>query len=451
MSRNRRLAEIFLPKGLPKGVRTCYVAIYAIVAVYSVAMIATAHIIVGYDTASYYAAIDNLLAGRPDLWRTPVYPLILALCRSGGQALGGGGEAWAVVQTAQWVVLFLAIPAFRLAAARVIGPHPKAVLLATAVFALHPALLSYPDRMLTESFSISFSAFFVASFLKGVTENRSASMWRAMGWLTVLVMLRPVFVCYLPVAAVAIVIYGVQCRHTCRRALRAAVAGFLLCVGVCAGYVAAMHRTYGIHSLTIVSSVNNYYLFWPKGMVVAESATSPEVAEAIRRNVKPPIGENYEDVCLAGWEDEMAFLREISPVSFESYINTMMKRHRDVVAEEAVARLTQKSWSYHLSSRDFVTKRLGFKLPAIFSIAAGLLFLTITSLCLAVLWIRRRRVNVGVFITTGLPLVLMISTLIGAQSDYHRLFIPALPLFYLLGIYCAQRVWTRFKLNQQLP
>ena len=435
MSRNRRLAEIFLPKGLPKGIKWGYTAVYAIVGAIAVYFsFVKPYATTTWDTAGYFTAFDTLASGRLDLWRTPVYPIVIGAIR----AIAAPYELRAV-EVVQWIVFFLSIPAMRLAATRVIGErHHTAVFAATALYTLCPSILAYNDFILTESLSVSGSVFFAASLLKGLRLDRPGSMLRAMLWLLALIMLRPLFVCYLPVMAVVIVGYRLQGGARVRRAFRSALLGFAVCIGVLGGYVAVMYHTYGITSLSIVNSLNNYYIFRRNGVVTPESASNPVVKAAIERHFVE--NARFEQI----WAEELNILDDVGPAVFADYIGELMANHRQTIVDVWSFRLFYKSTYYALSHDAQMTCRFDRPKPPFIPLCDGMVFLILTLTALCCLWGWRRRVNPGVLFVGGAPLVLMVSSLIGAQDEYSRLSLPGIPLIILYIIYLTDRIWHGF-------
>ena len=207
------------------------------------------------DTVSYTGASYTILHGSIDSARTPVYPLLIAFCRA------IFGEVWqcnAVVwcQSILFVISVVCVTGI----SRRLGMSRKEALLPTALYALFPGVYQWQFVMLTEGLTISFMVFFLWSMLIGYpgAPNLKTAIWSGV-WLMLLIYLRPVSICLIPVY---IIYWGwmlVKWNKTALKSVTVAGAMLILVMASLAGYKSYIKSHYGFNSLTYVSIVNNYF------------------------------------------------------------------------------------------------------------------------------------------------------------------------------------------------
>ncbi|TMJ93596.1 MAG: glycosyltransferase family 39 protein [Actinobacteria bacterium] len=159
-------------------------------------------------------------APEKQAFRTPGYPLALALVGGGGP----GGSRYAVL-VLQAVLLGLATWLLALIVRRWWGP--ATALLAEAIYALDPYSKHYVTLVVTETLATVVAVTCVYAFTRAWQE-RTPSWWAATGALaSALTLVRPVFVVAVPLVAVAATLRPSQ---RVRRGLAAVLAVGLLLV-----------------------------------------------------------------------------------------------------------------------------------------------------------------------------------------------------------------------------
>ena len=220
------------------------------------------------DSGSYFLAADEYMRGKIDFLRTPLYPLI---CRF-AVWLSAPNVFTIIVVMQEAVFLCSIVAIFNTIATLGIGR--KVTLFVTAAYALCPLLFLSSNQILTESLAISFSTFFacaIANTLFGKHQLRAAVATPLL--LFMMIMLRPFFVCFIPVAAIVLLYSLYGNRHNIRHA--AAIASSSACVAFALlGYCSWYYSTFGKFTFSCVYELNRCYsLYYSNFMNSVEGIT----------------------------------------------------------------------------------------------------------------------------------------------------------------------------------
>lgn len=231
------------------------------------------------DTPSYYDAGELLFGGAIHETRTPVYPLILQTLKS---LFGYGGSQYAVVLL-QAVTFLISVVYLNRALRLVMPQFPRVCFWMTLLYVLYPYCNRfYIQSVLTDSFAITFSTFLVYCMVR---VAQSATAWRyallTMVWLLLLVFLRPVMMSYLPVVAMFWVALYLKHRRSAMRSCLIGIGGVVVIVALLAVYVQEMTRRYNLHSVTFVSTINNYCTVRYHGVLSPDDTDDPEFRQCL--------------------------------------------------------------------------------------------------------------------------------------------------------------------------
>lgn len=382
----------------------------------------------GVDTISYIEASTYLSQGVLHILRTPVYPFIILLIKS----LFGNG--WPYVLILIQFITFL-ISAFYLykIGCRYIS-RPKYIFWIIAFYLLYPGIENYCFFILTEIFAVSFMIFFVWAMIQFFDRpNKIYNIVLPAIWLLLLIFLRPVFLCLIPVSFILIIIKKLNRSLSWRDV---SVSGGCLCLIIISVflYKNQITKNYGIKSISSVTIINNYYALRSSGIVDPELTTYPTLKRHLKSiNPKPIYVYDKESV-----EEWNKIIEDTDISVIEEYENNAIKSHKAAFISGMVNR-----WSLEVNKwRPVADIRWypGYILEGILLPNMAFYFLLNLLFCSAILfyWIRTKKFAEISTLLVFLTLSIFLTTVIGAQGEYSRLNLPGFPLFLLLfGKFCS--------------
>lgn len=210
-----------------------------------------------FDTSSYWSALDNILAGKPDLLRTPVYPLFLHLCDKINHEYVN--EVSVGIQIG---VFCISIWFFYMLLSR-FTDNSVLKCTGTVLYGCMTPVINYNFLMLTESFSIS-GLVILAYFLVLFIDKRSFGCYAGCIYGSLLLtMIRPSAIYLFIVIAMAALPPVID---VIRKKAKVNVAGlvvslvsFALCGGFLLGYMAKNKACNNYYGLSYVSEMNRFY------------------------------------------------------------------------------------------------------------------------------------------------------------------------------------------------
>lgn len=388
-----------------------------------------------FDTKSYIAASFQIMQGIPDSFRTPVYPFLIGLSRY------FFGDSWDVIlMLVQYFVMLVSIRYLYKTMARVV-PRPRLVFWAVAFYAINPGIINYSFQILTESLAVSFMIFFAFTVVNILTNTRTPMRmsWPVM-WMSILIYLRPVFVYLIPV--LGLFYLYLTFRHKIGRpsAIIGIITLTLALVSVCV-YQSAITKLYGIHSISSVTIYNNYYALRYDGIIDPSLAPTPELTDLIESTI--PKKNSYS------LEEADRELREITNVTedrvLEEYEKNLIKKYPKDFIKSILLRWSTLVIEYHIfpgTPANWKVQLLEILYP---NMGAYCLFLIVYAVILITLWRRSNRFPETKLFLLLVCLGLFVITALGAQAEYTRLNLPALPVFLILAADFSSHF--RFKLE----
>ena len=385
-----------------------------------------------YDSISYVNAITAVMAGDVDAYRTPVYPLFLAIC----QAVFGPHHFMMAAVILQHVAFLVSIVVFdRLLVMLRLSGVLRLILL--AVYAFHPGFTIYLNAILTEPFALIGLVMFLKVCCGMLTMPRMRNVGYFFFWLTFLVFLRPSFVYLLPLFLVwwGIMAFTRHARKECVAALCATVLTSLLLMS----YMTAFESRYGVRAITRVSTINQYHDMRINGLLDTAAIAQPELKAEVR---------NYLDVNGMKCDNDSLVAVELTQL-YAHYgqgpVQAMLTRSLGTrFAGFMKVKLRHFSHSmgelllyYPSVPLDGSVYKMIYKLFPVYIIAFYVLLLVyVAVLCRQQLLTRRLPLLSSLMwlMTVGQVLV----TLLGAYGAWARLFLPVMPCALLmLGQLCA--------------
>ena len=436
-------------RSLSKSQQVCLIAlINALLMMVSLCGSGTAKMYI--DSESYFKAWDNLCAGKLDLLRTPVYPIFVGVIR----ALVGAKFASAAIVIIQYLIMVLAACCFYKIALYLCRSTRIAYAVAI-VFILSQWFIGYSQYMLTESLSVSGSIFLIYSVCKIYYEN---SRWHVLGflwWTLFLIFIRPSFVYILPVFLVFWLLLSFTSRIKWKMAI-GCLAAILISSASLLLYMYKFQQTYGVFSISIVSTFNQYVLAREGGYLDEKQTTNAELSNYVRdRKVEsqPQKAQMLQD--MYNPDNHTSALHTINdlyvtefwaavelygyPAVKELVSNSMATNHRTVLMGmfKRLFFWANQPFNQILPSLQF--RLIGFivlPIAAIFYIFVQfkLLYLLLVVSCIIILYwlIKKRKIPYFFLLLFMLGTSSLIVTFAGAQAEYPRLMTPSIPIYMLM-------------------
>lgn len=382
------------------------------------------------DSGSYFLAADVFMRGEIDFLRTPLYPLI---CRFA--AWLSAPNAFTIIAVMQEAVFLCSIVAIFNAIAT-LGISRRIALFITSAYALCPVLFLYSNLIFTESLAISFSAFFVCTIANTLFgKHQLAAAVTMPPLLFLMIMLRPFFVCFIPVAAIVLLYSLYVNRHNIRHAV--AIASASACVAFALlGYCSWYYSTFGKFAFSCVYELNRcnslYYgdfMDSVEGLTYYSYTTQPDInGDSISINLawrwKP--SDNYRKECEKVYEQNKVRYMKNKVIDF----------HQALYHDFFYA-------NRHIPILYYFGRLIVVNLAQICMFI--LLFIAIEAL-----YIKQRS---PLTIISGSLATICIATIFtsiwGAYADYGRLMMPMMPcLFVMAAIFLNRFTISPFKQKQ---
>ncbi len=204
-----------------------------------------------FDTSFYLLAAENLLHGKLDCLRTPVYPLLLKIC-----SLPHQGE-WlgSLVCILQSAVYLISIRSFYLLLCQLLSKQ-WIILLATLSYVLLPTA-GWCNELLTESLSTSLSVILCHWLVRFHYSPTCKRALRIATLLLIMVMLRTNFIAFFVILPF---FWLLQWASTKKHIFAIATMLLLIPIGGYVGYCKTFQNQYGIFAATISTACDYYNL-----------------------------------------------------------------------------------------------------------------------------------------------------------------------------------------------
>ena len=415
-------------------------AVLCVIAIYGMADMASRYIWAywgvlggGPDRIGYMAAADHVFSRLADIWRTPVYPMIMKVT----QVVCG---AWwqSALMTLQWALLIVSA-AYLWRICRMMGVRMAVTAAATLLYGLSPCVNEYCHCMLAEPWSLAVMIFLIYHILRFNRER----VWRyavaASALLVVLTFLKPVFVFMIPIMAV---VWGYMVWRSRQGRSPACVA---LVVSMAVGgagwlYSGAVKDLLGVRTMTLATISNANIIMGINSVWQPSEITDPEV-KALWQRVVADNGFDPNDGTFdttTGYRMvEAAIAADILP-EYYSQMQQCSSRHRALMLRaylhNAAAYCTNSmAASGEASAYRRVAEAVSLPLwPALLIVVAY-------AVAVAVTMVRRRRLMGEHLLLVTVPLSMALITIVGSMDEYGRLMAPAYPC---LAVIAARGVST---------
>lgn len=359
------------------------------------------------DTESYVQAWNESLSqGRLDLLRTPVYPIFLGF----GRLLAGEYFGWVCV-IVQQIIFLISIFYFKKLISMVVSSE-KIALWIMLCYAIFPVTSGWGNILLTESLAVTGLVFFAYHMLSYMKSKQISSIFWSTGLLLFLILLRPAFVYLIPVS---FLFWIISIKEKYPNAWWGCAAVVL--VSLCElGYCYQFKKQFGLFAPSSVSVINMSYLGFQDGLMHPEYTNCTEYKAYITEHN----GTNDPwTVCLDAidkfghFEVNQSVKKSMNDLPSE-WIDHTIKRF------ETVSKM-RYNISYVVSNPISSVFRISFLIVFI--------FLAIYAIFIVYYGFRRSRIPLISIMLWSIITGCIITSIIGAQSDWGRLTAPSFSIF----------------------
>ena len=381
-----------------------------------------------YDTSSYVTAANNLLSGHIDEFRTPIYPLFLALVSFITGAEIGSAACFTAVAAIQQFLSVISLCFFYSIAHKVIKSDTVANVI-TVIYGCAPMLFQFDSCILTESLTlllVNIFLYFVIGFIQERTYYYAVvSACSAV----ILIFTRPTFVyllLLLPLLYVAFLMFQKGARKQALAGILASVFAGIMILGYCS----MNYSQNGIAELSTVTGSKNELLVIVGSGIYKQDKES-EIGKKVYERYSPkdaphdPLG--FADTLISEYGSEkvaeyISNLKKMNTEAYTKYVsNSIMARQSEMLASPYV--------SYPLIN-PFIGGVYGLLTPFPLLSMWFVFFGCIISLIVGL--IKNRRIP---WATVGLCAFFFTHCFVStyaAQTETARLCCVALPALYLL-------------------
>ena len=364
------------------------------------------------DTTSYFEAYDKITRGKIDSLRTPIYPLFIGLIRN----IVGNSHCHIIIILIQILIFIISIHYFYKVANLL--KNKKLVYWITFIYGVIPVIQSWNTIILTESLSISTSILYIYFTIFAIKTKQIKKVWLSTFWMLFLIMLRPSFICLLPINFFIFCI-GKWKDKEIRRIIFNGIMGCLAVILILYGYCNEMQREYGVFTPSGVSLINKYMIKRENGTLNINDIKNKELKDYIS-------SEDFKDA-------ENSYYEAIQIVDKFGF-----KKLKKILKNNSIMPETKNILKRFISSSNYkyniVTDIIPFTIiePFIPNTAMEFLVLLICIIyIIAYIYKNKNIPKTTTFLVLFSSGIITIS-IIGAPGDFGRLFLPSYPAALLI-------------------
>ena len=403
---------------LSKDLKTVYV--FAVLC--SLLLIAGFGVCEIYDSFSYIDAWDSLSEGRLDALRTPVYPVFLHVL----SVLFGLRHYLLAAICFQHLFFLVSLGSFYRLAERFCTSH-ETVFWLSLVYGVLPAITSWNNCILTESLALSGTVILLEAVFR---TKEKPTVLRAVFvalLLTLLLLLRPIFIYIIPV----FIVYSValQIGRKGRKGGWYIGAGVLLSSLCFILYMNEYKKEYGIFSSSNVSIINQYYIARQNNLIdttaIRDEGLKADIGQYFLRH-----GEKVEDLSLV-WEEAQEIVTrhrlDVIRESLETTARGNLVETARSVKNRFVSSAQKPLWFSPIWRISVCFYTFGFYLNTLY------LFLLLYTLFLLYRIFKNKSLPWDTLLLYMLGVSNIIVAVVGAQDEWGRLIFPSMPIWFLLA------------------
>lgn len=383
------------------------------------------------DTPFYYDSYNTIISGRPDIARTPIYPLVIGLPRS----LFGATVSVVMVYLFQGI-LFVCSIRWIGGVLENITSHKVISYWFTAVYALYPGIVSMCGIMMTESMTVSL----VSAVLYLTSEayyKKSGKMALFSGFTSILLwLLRPSLI-VVPIAlALMWLSMAVFEGRSSRKVVLCGVSAAIISLACAASYAAIFNHYYHKVTLSQIPTMNNYMTLRQAKAIDTDRIEHSQLKASLDSVLKAEGDDSV--ICGQWWNDAYYISTEYGMMEFDKFVSDQMKAHTGelltYIYRERIEGLLNSNCVYTGGAIPGVLKSL----TRLVRVNNGTAFL-IYVIAIAILLytdIRSKHISYFMWMLSALFAANYLIVLIGAPNDFTRLLAQNYPV--LIAISCRE-------------
>lgn len=369
-----------------------------------------------WDTYSYVYFDDNIFKGEIDAFRTPIYPNIvkfMALFEKSSALYINIANFQEIISLASVIILYVTL--------KKNVKNQVVNYFATLAYACLPAIFTYNRIILTESLSISLAVMYfclIIQYLKNATSGKAVAIAISTFFL---IMLRPSFLYLLLVLAIMflfVFIFEKESRIT-------AIYGSIALVGVIGGILGYSYlnkKQNGYFALSSVTQINQLDNIIALGIFNTRDERDEGIIEIIQ---------DWEDGFKGPWYRKTTekIMNKYTPEEIDEFLKRCIQNNFSKYCEKTVQRVFNLQFQpcddIYLKPKD---KEV---MPPIIYFAFIFIYIIYDSIYILIQTIKNKKIPLVQTILLITILGQLATIIIGAQAEYSRLFMPALPIVFI--------------------
>lgn len=387
------------------------------------------------DSSSYLDAFEFNMEGKPDLWRTPIYPLFFGgLCHIFGDV---GGR---IITTWSHIILFYLslIPLKK--SCEMLWNNKKLTLGIISVYTLWPSMPAIVCSWVSEGIACPLTVLLIYVSLREV-KNPSCRGAVLIGTICIfLTFLRPAFVFLLlfyPVGYIIIYLIKKNFRPMIIGVASGIIGGVLIMA-----YIGQIKQYYDVSVITMVSDVNNFFTLREADVLRPEEIDNPRISAMLAKYRE----ETPEFTGETGYSELGAILNIATPREFHELIQSSISLHRIELAKHMIERIyaVSKSRLNYFDKNNplcYVCAPLSLNFGIYFLLMIVIACMIITQL------VKKGQIPLETIFLWTFSLCMIIVITVGAMNDWARLILPGQGAALLL----TGLLFDRIRLKRCLP
>lgn len=404
--------------------------LYAVALILAVWLYADVNVHYANDSWHYMTAGEQFLNGKIHDFRTPLYPIIYHLAK-----MVAGGFASETVVLLQIALYLLSILAFY-NICRYLIKSPAILFTVSLLYVAHPGLVLWNYFILTESFAISGATilfYLILEFYKKPTLLLATAIPVAT---LALITLRPSSIYFTPCLA-TLTLYMLAKR---RKFAWTLFSGLFIAVVAVAAYCYGFKQQYGIFTPSHVSILNKYYFVRKANLITPADAPTEEmqvfVSSILSDNEKDQYIEFTQLIDKFGHKDTDCLIKNTINRDRNRYISFIIKQITGIRSFPAFSHFVDTA-TVSVPCKAYI-KGSFFLLMFHFNF----IYLFIIGYTIAIVYSFYKRksaplISILLLLTVACNLAIILS---GAISEWHRLFAPTMPLFFIMMATVADKL-----------
>ncbi len=377
------------------------------------------------DTNTYIKAGENILNGKLDPMRTPIYPLFLQFC------LKALPESISInsIMLIQSIVFILSVFLFHKICRHFIK-NKYIVFLTCLFYGCIPSMASWEFCSLTESFSIVSIVIFTYLVISYIEKKSIKYLIITSFYMFLMVMLKPGFI-YIYVIFMGFLFLNFIFTKIERSKMAIGFLASVISLSLVFGYIQINKAQNNVNGISIVTDINNFFNVVISG--IYKNGSDDEIIQTVDEFIEhgmDPFGAAYEtELKLRSYYPVNRignFNKEVIGKSRKEYNSYTMLKFKDVfgtLINEKYAAVSDKYRDRYLTCYIF---DLNINFFCVYCL------LVIEILIIILLWIKYKLPpwgNLGIFM---IIFTQIFAAIVGAQGEFSRLISPILPLVIIV-------------------